>query len=187
MGGLTVKTEPAATAVTTTMGPTTSFTGSTTKGTEKRIKGKLVFKVASSADCDKIKAQSGKDAIINMLHTTSGIAKSNIAVTVTCTAARRLSDGRRLSKYNVDVAYTITVPASSTVAASTVSNSLTTIDNAGWKTKMETALQNAATAITVTIEDMTKTNPTTTTIHDVSSAMTWTTTVGLLLVARFLF
>merc|ERR1712012_717553 len=43
--GLKVKTEPAATVVTTTVGPTTTYTGSTTKGTKKEIAGKLVFKV----------------------------------------------------------------------------------------------------------------------------------------------
>merc|ERR1712087_452493 len=43
--GLKVKTDPAATVVTTTKGPTTTYTGSTTKGTKKEIKGKLVFTV----------------------------------------------------------------------------------------------------------------------------------------------
>merc|ERR1711953_87457 len=186
--GLKVKTEPAATVVTTTKGPTTSFTGTTTKGTKKEIRGKLVFKVASKDECDKMAAQNGKDAIIAMLSTTTGITdKTNIAVTVVCTAARRLSDGRRLSKYSADVGYTITVPAGSTVAASTVSTTLTGLDNAGWTTKMTNALAAAATPITVTITDMTKTDPTTTTIHDVSSTLTWTTPMGMLLVAHFLF
>merc|ERR1712158_119511 len=118
---------------------------------------------------------------MGMLSTTTGITdKTNIAVTVVCTAARRLSDGRRLSKYSADVGYTITVPAGSTVAASTVSTTLTGLDNAAWATKMKDALAAAATPITVTITDMTKTDPTTTTIHDVSSALTWTTPMGML-------
>merc|ERR1712045_376593 len=149
--GLKVKTEPTATEVTTTQGPTTSFTGTTTKGTKKEIKGKLVFKVASKDECDKMAAKNGKDAIVTMLSTTTGITdKTNIAVTVVCTAARRLSDGRRLSKYSADVGYTITVPAGSTVAASTVETNLKGFDNAAWTTKMTAALAAASTPITVT-------------------------------------
>jgi len=185
--GLKVKTEPAATVVTTTVGPTTTYTGSTTKGTKKEIAGKLVFKVATKDECDKMAEKNGKDAIIKMLADDSKIDKSNIAVTVACTAARRLSDGRRLSKYNADVGYTITVPAGSAVAASTVETTLKGFDNAAWTTKMTAALAAASTPITVTITEMTKTDPTTKTIHDVSAAMTWTTPMGLLVMAHFLF
>merc|ERR1711953_1155347 len=143
ISNLKVKTEPTATVLTTTTGPTTTFTGSTTKGTKKEITGKLVFKVASKDECDKMGEKNGKDAIIKMLATESGISKTDIAVTVTCTAARRLSDGRRLAAYNADVGYTITVPAGSTVAASTVTTKL----------------------LGFTITCLTKTDPTSKTIH----------------------
>merc|ERR1712151_465931 len=185
--GLKVKTEPAATVVTTTVGPTTTYTGSTTKGTKKEIAGKLVFKVATKDECDNMATQNGKDAIIKMLAADSKIDKSNIIVTVACAAARRLSDGRRLSKYKADVGYTITVPAGSAVAATSVETTMKSFDNAAWSTKLTQALANAATPITVTISDMTKTDPTTKTIHDVSSAMLWTTPMGLLVFPQFLF
>merc|ERR1712012_816222 len=130
--------EPTATVVTTTKGPTTTYTGSTTKGTKKEITGKLVFKVASKDECDKMAAKDGKDAIIKMLATESGISETNIAVTVACTAARRLSDGRKLAAYNADMGYTITVPAGSTVAASTVTTKLSGFSSADWTSKLTT-------------------------------------------------
>merc|ERR1712038_974221 len=151
--GLTISSNAVVKTITTTKGPTTTFTGSTTKGTKKELKGTLKFQVAAKADCDKIAA--------------------NIGIVVTCTAVRRLSDGRRLAAYNAAAAYTITVPANSAVAASTVSANLKAESNTTWTTKVTNALAAAATPITVTITNMAKTDPTTTTIHDVSSAMMW--------------
>merc|ERR1712242_636254 len=168
------------TLTTTTTVTATTITGSAGQGSKKEIKGKLVFKVATKKECDDMAAAAGKTAIIKMLADESKIPKTNIAVTVACTAARRLSDGRRLSKYNADVGYTITVPANSAVA-----NTLTGFDTTAWKNKLEKTLSDAG--ITVTITDLVKTDPTTTTIHDVSSAMTWATAAGLLLAAHFLF
>merc|ERR1712217_561367 len=117
------KTAATVAAVTTTT-ITITVTGSTTKGTKKETTGKLVFKVATKDECDKMAEKNGKDAIIKMLADESKIDKANIAVTVACEAARRLSDGRRLSKYKADVGYTITVPAGSPVAASAVETTL---------------------------------------------------------------
>merc|ERR1712113_418135 len=178
------KTAATVAAVTTTT-TTITVTGSTTKGKRKEITGKLVFKVATKDECDKMAEKNGKDAIIKMLADESKIDKANIAVTVACEAARRLSDGRRLSKYKADVGYTITVPAGSPVAASAVETTLKSFDIKAWTTKMTEALKAAS--ITVTITDMTKTDPSTKTIHDVSAAMTWPTPMGLLVMAHFLF
>merc|ERR1712047_130464 len=96
-----------------------------------------------------------------MLNSVTGMATTNIAVTVTCSARRRLSDGRRLAGKKVGVAYTIDVPAGSTVSA-------TAVDNAGWTTKVTAAL--AAEQITVVVSKMVKTDPTVTTVHTVSSS-----------------
>jgi len=171
--GLTISSQAKVTTITTTKGPTTTFTGSTTKGTKKELKGTLKFQVAAKADCDKIAAKNGIDALKAMFKTITGIDVTNIAIVVTCTAVRRLSDGRRLAAYNAAAAYTITVPANSAVAASTVSANLKAESNTTWTTKVTNALAAAATPITVTITNMAKTDPTTTTIHDVSSAMMW--------------
>merc|ERR1711879_1049533 len=186
--GLETKTEPKATAVTTTWGPTTTYTGSTTKGTKKEVKGKLEFKVATKKECDDMAAQNGKDAIIKMLATETGLDKTNIALAVTCTAARRLSDGRKLTAYNAKVEYTMTVPATSTVAASTVTTKLKSFDATTWTTKLKDALAAAATPVTVTITGLTATAPTTTTIHDVSSAITFMLSplAGLFFLTHFL-
>merc|ERR1712242_19757 len=104
---------------------------------------------------------------------------------VACTPVRRISDGRRLSKYTADVGYVITVPAGSTVAASTVEATLKGFTATVWTDKMTKAL--AAASITVTISGMEATAPSTNVIHDVSAAMAWTTPMGLFVMAHFLF
>merc|ERR1712038_2173433 len=165
-------TEPTITGLTiSSQAKVTTIT--TTKGTKKELKGTLKFQVAAKADCDKIAAKNGIDALKAMFKTITGIDVTNIAIVVTCTAVRRLSDGRRLAAYNAAAAYTITVPANSAVAARTVSANLKAESNTTWTTKVTNALAAAATPITVTITNMAKTDPTTTTIHDVSSAMMW--------------
>merc|ERR1712113_399642 len=160
---------PTLTVITTTMGPSTSYTGTTTKGTAKQIKGSLAFEVATPAECANMQGTKGIKALKAMLKDVTGMATTNIACTVTCSARRRLSDGRRLAGKKVGVAYTIDVPAGSTVSATAVKDSLAAVDNAGWTTKVTTAL--AAEKITVTVSKMAKTDPTVTTVHTVSSAL----------------
>jgi len=184
ISGLKLKGDPTENAVTTTTGPTTTFTGSTTKGTKQEITGKLAFKVASKDECDKMGEKNGKDAIINMLATESGISKTDIAVTVTCSPARRLSDGRRLTAYNAEVGYKITVQAGSAVAASTVTTKLGGFDKTAWKDKLEKALKDAGTPVTIT--EMTVTAPKAKPIHDVSSAGMWTPMATIFLAVQFL-
>lgn len=169
--GLTIATitNPTLTAITTTMGPTTSYTGTTTKGTAKQIKGSLTFEVATAAECANMQGTNGIKALKAMLKDVTGMAVTNIAVVVTCTARRRLSDGRRLAGNKVGVAYTIDVPAGSTVTATSVEANLKAVDNAAWTTKVQTAL--AAEKITVVVSKMAKTDPTVTTVHTVSSAL----------------
>merc|ERR1739844_336320 len=82
------------------------------------------------------------------------------------------SDGRRLTATaTATVDYTIQVAATSGVTAATMSTKLKAIDNTAWATKVKTALQNAATPVTLTGVSVTKTDPTTTKIHNVSSAI----------------
>jgi len=169
ISAVTQSTAATITSITTTMGPTTSYTGTTTKGTAKQIKGSLSFEVGSAAECANMQGTNGIKALKSMLKDVTGMATTNIACTVTCSARRRLSDGRRLAGKKVGVAYTIDVPAGSTVSATAVEANLKAVDNAAWTTKVTTAL--AAEKITVTVSKMAKTDPTVTTVHTVSSAL----------------
>merc|ERR1719384_1566423 len=100
----------------------------------------------------------------------SGQANSNnIAVTVTCSARRRLSDGRRLAGKKAAVAYTVTIPAgSSATAAATAKSKLDTMTNAQWSSSVQSEM--ALKSITVAVSNMVKTNPTMTTTSNVSFA-----------------
>merc|ERR1712113_1257571 len=128
----------------------------------------LTFDVASQQQCNDMAGTVGINGLKSMLSTESGIAVANVAVTVTCTAKRRLSDGRRLTAYTAAVAYVISVPAGSTVTAEAAKTSLTAIDNAAWTTKVTAAMSTAG--ITVNVSNMVKTDPTVTTVSDVSFA-----------------
>lgn len=186
----TSATAPVASVVTTTPGPTTTFTGSTTLGTQKEISGSLAVTVGSMAECNKMADANGVAALKEMLKTeTGGIATTNMVVTVTCARRRRLSDGRRLATATATVNYKITVPANSAVTASAASTSLKNIDNATWATKVTSALAKAATPVTLTNVSVVKTDPTTTTIHNVSSALMWLASplAGVLVMLQFLW
>merc|ERR1712217_881797 len=126
------------------------------------------FDVASQQQCNDMAGTSGMNGLKTMLSTESGIAVAHVAVTVTCTAKRRLSDGRRLTAYTAAVAYVISVPAGSTITAEAAKTSLTAIDNAAWTTKVTAAMSGAG--INVTVTNMVKTDPTVTTVSDVSFA-----------------
>merc|ERR1711920_210468 len=148
---------------------TNSSNSSTTASTAKKeVKGTLTFDVASQQQCNDMAGTAGINGLKSMLSTESGIAVGNVAVTVTCTAKRRLSDGRRLTAYTAAVAYVISVPAGSTITAETAKTSLAAIDNAAWTTKITTAMSTAG--ITVNVSNMVKTDPTVTTVSDVSFA-----------------
>lgn len=180
-------TEPAATAVTTTKGPTTTFTGSTTLGTKKEVKGSLKVQVASEAECKSMADTKGIAGLKTMLKDITSIATENIAIAVTCTAVRRLSDGRRLTAaYNANVAYTLTVPANSAVTADAAKTSLSAVSNSDWKTKVQGAMTTAG--VTVTVASVAATAPTVTTIHSVSSAMMLLASpmVGVMVLLHFL-
>merc|ERR1712187_583439 len=146
-----------------------SNTSTTASTAQKLIKGKLTFDVASQAQCNNLAGTAGVNGLKSMLSTASGgIATANVAVTVTCTAKRRLSDGRRLTAYTAAVAYVIPVPAGSTITAEAAKTSLTAIDNAGWTTRITNSMSTAG--ITVNVTNMVKTDPTVTTVSDVSFA-----------------
>jgi len=186
----TSATDPVASVVTTTPGPTTTFTGSTTLGTQKEIAGSLAVTVGSMAECNKMADANGVAALKKMFKTeTGGIATTNMVVTVTCARRRRLSDGRRLATAVATVNYKITVPANSAVTASAASTSLKNVNNAAWATKVTTALASAATAVTLTNVSVVKTDPTTTTIHNVSSALMWLASplASVLMMLQFLW
>merc|ERR1711920_47538 len=136
-------------AVTTTMTMTTtaqsqqntstnSSNSSTTSSTAKKeVKGTLTFDVTSQQQCNDMAGTNGITGLKSMLSTASGgIDVANVAVTVTCTAKRRLSDGRRLTAYTAAVAYVISVPAGSTTTAEAAKTNLVAIDNAAWTTKV---------------------------------------------------
>jgi len=166
--------DPVTSVVTTTPGPTTTFTGSTTLGTTKELSGSLKVTVGSMAECNSMADANGVAALKEMLKTeTGGIATTNMVVTVTCARRRRLSDGRRLATAVATVNYKITVPANSAVTASAASTSLKNIDNTAWATKVTAALKAATNSVTLTNVSVVKTDPTTTTIHNVSSAFMW--------------
>jgi len=170
----TSATDPVTSVVTTTPGPTTTFTGSTTLGTAKEISGSLAVTVGSMAECNKMADANGVAALKKMLSTeTGGIATTNMVVTVTCARRRRLSDGRRLATAVATVNYKISVPANSAITATSASTALKNVDNAAWATKVTSALKNAATPVTLTGVSVKKTDPTTTTVHNVSSALMW--------------
>lgn len=188
-GSLKVKTVSAISAITTTPGPTTTFTGSTTKGTTKEISGKLAVTVGSMAECQKMADANGVGALKGMLKTaTGGIATTNMVVTVTCARRRRLSDGRRLATAVATVNYKITVPATSTITAAAAKTSLTNIDNVAWASKVKAALAAAPTPVNLTGVSVVKTDPTTTVIHNVSSALMWLVSpmAGLMVLLQFL-
>merc|ERR1712241_33032 len=182
--------EPAATAITTTPGPTTTYTGSTTQGTASSITGKLEVKVGSMAECQKMADANGVAALKEMLKTASGGVKTtDMTVGVACARRRRLSDGRRMpAAATATVTYTIQVAANAAIPASTITNNLKAIDNAAWATKVTTALKNAATPVTLTGVTVTKTDPSTTTVHNVSSGfmVLMSPLVGLMVVLQFL-
>jgi len=166
--------DPVTSVVTTTPGPTTTFTGSTTLGTTKELSGNLKVTVGSMAECNSMADANGVAALKEMLKTeTGGIATTNMVVTVTCARRRRLSDGRRLATAVATVNYKITVPANSAVTASAASTALKNIDNTAWATKVTAALKAATNSVTLTNVSVVKTDPTTTTIHNVSSAFMW--------------
>merc|ERR1712107_684250 len=148
----------------------TSSNSSTTASTAKKeVKGTLTFDVASQQQCNDMAGTAGITGLKGMLSTASGgIATANVAVTVTCTAKRRLSDGRRLTAYSAAVAYTITVPAGSAITAEAAKTSLTAISTSDWATKVTSAM--AAAGITVNVTNMVKEDPTTTTSGGVSFA-----------------
>jgi len=184
------KTEPAASAVTTTPGPTTTYTGSTTLGTASTITGKLAVTVGSMDECNKMADANGVAALKEMLKTaTGGVKTTDITVGVACARRRRLSDGRRLTATaTATVTYTIAVAANAAIPASTISANLKAIDNTAWATKVTAALKNAATSVTLTGVTVTKTDPTTTTVHNVSSGfmVLMSPLVGLMVVLQFL-
>jgi len=186
----TTATAPAASAITTTKGPTTTYTGSTTLGTASSITGKLAVKVGSMAECQKMADANGVAALKEMLKTaTGGVKTTDITVGVACARRRRLSDGRRLSATaTATVTYTIAVAATAAIPASTISANLKAIDNTAWATKVTSALKNAATPVTLTGVTVTKTDPTTTKIHNVSSGfmVLMSPIVGLMVVLQFL-
>merc|ERR1739844_357629 len=186
----TSATDPVTSVVTTTPGPTTTFTGSTTLGTTKELSGNLKVTVGSMAECNSMADANGVAALKEMLKTeTGGIATTNMVVTVTCARRRRLSDGRRLATAVATVNYKITVPANSAVTASAASTSLTNINNATWASKVTAALAAATNPVTLTKVAVVKTDPTTTTIHNVSSALMWLVSplASVLIMLQFLW
>merc|ERR1712113_1020389 len=168
---------------TTTMAPVTTTTAQTQQNTstntsrnssttastaKKEVKGTLTFDVASQQQCNDMAGTAGINGLKSMLSTESGIAVGNVAVPVTCTAKRRLSDGRRLTAYTAAVAYVISVPAGSTITAEAAKTNLVAIDNAGWTTRITNSMSQQG--ITVNVSNMVKTDPTVTTVSDVSFA-----------------
>merc|ERR1712173_323642 len=78
-------------------------------------------------DCTKMAAAGGLTAHKKLTRTKSGLTALSLdkfAVTMTCDSSRRLSNERRLSGAVGNYAYTITVPASSTVTAEQASNNI---------------------------------------------------------------
>merc|ERR1712113_619381 len=149
---------------------TNSSNSSTTSSTAKKeVKGTLTFDVTSQQQCNDMAGTNGITGLKSMLSTASGgIDVANVAVTVTCTAKRRLSDGRRLTAYTAAVAYVISVPAGSTITAEAAKTNLVAIDNAGWTTRITNSMSQQG--ITVNVSNMVKTDPTVTTVSDVSFA-----------------
>merc|ERR1712141_618009 len=144
----------------------------------------------SMAECQKMADKNGKDVLIKMLADETGADKSTVTVAVACARRRRLSDGRRLTATAVaTVDYTIQVSATQSVTATTISNKLKAIDNTAWVQKVTKALENAATKVTLTKVAVTKTDPTTTKIHNVSSAIMELISplAGLMVMLQFLF
>merc|ERR1711879_709915 len=138
------------------------YTGSTTLGTASTITGKLAVTVGSMDECNKMADANGVAALKEMLKTATGGVKTT------------------------DI--TVAVAANAAIPASTISANLKAIDNTAWATKVTAALKNAATSVTLTGVTVTKTDPTTTTVHNVSSGfmVLMSPLVGLMVVLQFL-
>merc|ERR1712242_691375 len=124
----------------------------------------------SQAECDKMKTTDGKDAIGTMLAANTGgaVKKTDITVTVACGSRRRLSDGRRLAT-TVKATIDYVMMAANKALGDAAKASLTTVTNDSWKTKLQAAL--VAKGITgVTVTGVAATAPTSTSVHEVSSA-----------------
>jgi hypothetical protein len=125
-----------------------------------------------------------------MLRTESGLGASfdlsKIDVTVTCVAnRRRLSvEGRRLSTYTGTVGYTITVPASNTVKADAVKNSLNAVTATQWISKVTAAAAAEGKTVTPTAVSITKAGVTI--VNDASFAKSTCLMVGLMMMFRAL-
>merc|ERR1712242_235248 len=87
--------------------------------------------------------------------------------TVTCVSRRRLSDGRRMATVTATIAYTM--ETANKALGDAAKASLTAVTNDSWKTKLQAAL--VAKGITgVTVTGVAATAPTSTSVHEVSSA-----------------
>merc|ERR1712018_284246 len=111
-------------------------------GTSK-VTGSLSFDTGSAQQCASMQTANGTAAMKDVLSAASGVTNlDNIAATVTCSARRRLSDGRQLAGSKANVAYTITIPPGSAAgAANAAKNSLTAMTTANglpqYKTKWQ--------------------------------------------------
>jgi len=156
-------------SVTTPKPPTTSYTGSSTVAVKQKITGTLKATVGTQAQCDKMKTTDGVDAIKTMLADSTGgaVKKDKVAATVTCGSRRRLSDGRRMATVTATIAYTM--ETANKALGDAAKASLTAVTNDSWKTKLQAAL--VAKGITgVTVSGVAATAPTSTSVHEVSSA-----------------
>merc|ERR1719401_1796114 len=134
-------------AVSASAANTTTTKASTTASgaTAQKVSGSLALTLGTKTECDDLGTTKGKTALQTMLRDTSGLGKTfdlkKIDVTVTCKAnRRRLSvEGRRLSTYTGTVGYAITVPAGSTVKASSVADSLNAVTASSWISKVKSA------------------------------------------------
>merc|ERR1712014_420585 len=142
---------------------------------------------ATSADCTKMAATGGLTAHKKLTRTKSGLTALSLdkfAVTMTCDSSRRLSNERRLSGAVGNYAYTITVPASSTVTAEQASNSI----KAATFTPAEIQSGAAAESITIAAPTaITKTDPTVTATPTASLASSTSLLLSFMLIVRALW
>merc|ERR1712217_182463 len=95
----------------------------------KEVKGSLAFKT-TTAHCNTLKTNpaKGKEALKNII---GPVTYTSMTVTVSCVAARRLSD-RRLTNSKVKLDYSIFVAASSSVTAAQLVTNLKAKTPAQW-------------------------------------------------------
>merc|ERR1712004_821615 len=99
----------------------------------------------------------------------TNVPLADIAMTVTCAAARRLSDGRRLTAYKATAAYTLKVRPGSSVTATGVKNSIVALKNSnGWLAKINAAM--TAKGVNAQATAVTASTPAVTTVSNVSFA-----------------